>query len=93
MKKVKKIQKEYRENIKRRNKLMRELEKKNEKKQKKENLRHLFERLKYHRNDLGLLAENKENVGDEKERLEITALIDVVNAIIELGKEAKIIKK
>ena len=95
MKKAKKIhaiQKEYKENIKRRNKLMRELEKKNAKAEKKEKIRLLFERLKNYKDNLEL-SDQKQDDDKVTDRTEITMMADIIDAILELSKETNIIKK
>ena len=91
-KKIQAIQKEYRENIKRRNKLMRELEKKNAKAEKKEKIRLLFERLKNYKENLEL-SDQKQDDDKVTDRTEITMMADIIDAILELSKETNIIKK
>ena len=91
-KKIQAIQKEYKENIKRRNKLMRELEKKNAKAEKKEKIRLLFERLKNYKEDLDL-TDQKQDDDKVTDRTEITMMADIIDAILELSKETNIIKK
>ena len=91
-KKIQAIQKEYKENIKRRNKLMRELEKKNAKAEKKEKIRLLFERLKNYKDNLEL-SDQKQDDDKVTDRTEITMMADIIDAILELSKETNIIKK
>ena len=91
-KKIQAIQKEYKENIKRRNKLMRELEKKNAKAAKKEKIRFLFERLKNYKENLKL-SDQKQDDDKVTDRTEITMMADIIDAILELSKETNIIKK
>lgn len=91
-KKIQAIQKEYKENIKRRNKLMRELEKKNAKAAKKEKIRLLFERLKNYKENLEL-SDQKQDDDKVADRTEITMMADIIDAILELSKETNIIKK
>lgn len=91
-KKIQAIQKEYKENIKRRNKLMRELEKKNAKAEKKEKIRLLFERLKNYKENLEL-SDQKQDDDKVTDRTEITMMADIIDAILELSKETNIIKK
>lgn len=91
-KKIQAIQKEYKENIKRRNKLMRELEKKNAKAAKKEKIRLLFERLKNYKENLEL-SDQKQDDDKVTDRTEITMMTDIIDAILELSKETNIIKK
>ena len=91
-KKIQAIQKEYKENIKRRNKLMRELEKKNAKAAKKEKTRLLFERLKNYKENLEL-SDQKQDDDKVTDRTEITMMTDIIDAILELSKETSIIKK
>lgn len=91
-KKIQAIQKEYKENIKRRNKLMRELEKKNAKAAKKEKICLLFERLKNYKENLEL-SDQKQDDDKVTDRTEITMMADIIDAILELSKETNIIKK
>ena len=91
-KKIQAIQKEYKENIKRRNKLMRELEKKNAKAAQKEKIRLLFERLKNYKENLEL-SDQKQDDDKVSDRTEITMMADIIDAILELSKETNIIKK
>ena len=91
-KKIQAIQKEYKENIKRRNKLMRELEKKNAKAEKKEKIRLLCERLKNYKENLEL-SDQKQDDDKVTDRTEITMMADIIDAILELSKETNIIKK
>ena len=91
-KKIQAIQKEYKENIKRRNKLMRELGKKNAKAAKKEKIRLLFERLKNYKENLAL-SDQKQDDDKVTDRTEITMMADIIDAILELSKETNIIKK